>query len=103
MAQFPENFLWGVATASYQIEGATREDGRGESTWDRFCATSGKVLNNDNGDVAFIATVAAKGITAKSNTGLWWGSPGSPESIYFWLLTGMIHGLDIKTRLKETR
>ncbi len=52
MAQFPENFLWGVATASYQIEGATREDGRGESTWDRFCATSGKVLNNDNGDVA---------------------------------------------------
>jgi beta-glucosidase len=52
MAQFPENFLWGVATASYQIEGATREDGRGESTWDRFCATPGKVLNNDNGDVA---------------------------------------------------
>src|SRR5437660_8906652 len=52
MAQFPENFLWGVATASYQIEGATREDGRGESIWDRFCATPGKVQNNDTGDVA---------------------------------------------------
>src|SRR5437588_10928247 len=52
MAQFPENFLWGVATASYQIEGAVHEDGRGESIWDRFCATPGKVLNNENGDVA---------------------------------------------------
>jgi beta-glucosidase len=52
MAQFPENFLWGVATASYQIEGAATEDGRGESIWDRFCATPGKVLNGDSGLVA---------------------------------------------------
>src|SRR5947209_16460376 len=52
MAQFPANFLWGAATASYQIEGAATEDGRGESTWDRFCATPGKVMNGDSGKVA---------------------------------------------------
>jgi beta-glucosidase len=52
MLQFPTDFCWGAATASYQIEGATREDGRGESIWDRFCATPGNVLNNDNGDIA---------------------------------------------------
>src|SRR2546423_493727 len=52
MAQFPENFLWGVATASYQIEGAATEDGRGESIWDRFCATPGNILNGDSGLVA---------------------------------------------------
>lgn len=45
-------FLWGAATASYQIEGAVDEDGRGESIWDRFSRTPGKVLNGDTGDVA---------------------------------------------------
>ncbi|HEY5057482.1 MAG TPA: GH1 family beta-glucosidase [Gaiellaceae bacterium] len=50
--QFPTDFVWGAATASFQIEGATREDGRGESVWDRFCATPGKVRNGDNGTVA---------------------------------------------------
>lgn len=52
MAQFPEHFRWGVATASYQVEGAANEDGRGESIWDRFSATPGKVQNNDTGLVA---------------------------------------------------
>lgn len=52
MLNFPADFRWGAATASYQIEGAVHEDGRGESIWDRFCATPGKVLNNENGDVA---------------------------------------------------
>lgn len=52
MVQFPDQFRWGVATASYQIEGAASEDGRGESIWDRFCATPGKVLNGDSGLVA---------------------------------------------------
>ena len=49
---FPKDFLWGAATASYQIEGAAREDGRGESVWDRFSGTPGKVRNRDSGDVA---------------------------------------------------
>jgi beta-glucosidase len=49
---FPPNFVWGAATAAYQIEGAAQEDGRSESIWDRFCATPGKVLNGDSGAVA---------------------------------------------------
>jgi beta-glucosidase len=48
----PEGFIWGTATASYQIEGAVHEDGRGESIWDRFSHTRGKVANGDTGDVA---------------------------------------------------
>ncbi|WP_051303119.1 GH1 family beta-glucosidase [Comamonas composti] len=46
------DFTWGVATASYQIEGATDADGRLPSIWDTYCATPGKVLNGDSGDVA---------------------------------------------------
>ena len=49
---FPEHFLWGAATASYQIEGAWNKHGKGESTWDRFTHTPGNIRNNDNGDVA---------------------------------------------------
>jgi beta-glucosidase len=46
------DFLWGVATASFQIEGSTHADGRLQSIWDTFCATPGKVLNGDTGEVA---------------------------------------------------
>ena len=49
---FPEDFLWGTATASYQIEGAWNKHGKGESTWDRFTHTPGKIRNNDTGDIA---------------------------------------------------
>ena len=50
--QFPPGFVWGSATASYQVEGAVREDGRGESIWDRFSHTPGMVANGDTGDVS---------------------------------------------------
>jgi beta-glucosidase len=49
---FPEHFLWGSATASYQVEGAVHEDGRGTTIWDTFSHISGKTHNGDTGDVA---------------------------------------------------
>lgn len=49
---FPEGFVWGAATAAYQIEGATDVDGRGPSIWDRFAHTPGRVSNGETGDVA---------------------------------------------------
>ena len=49
---FPKDFLWGTATAAYQIEGAVNEGGRGETIWDRFSHTPGKVYQNQNGDLA---------------------------------------------------
>lgn len=52
MNEFPEGFKWGAATASYQIEGAADRDGRGQSIWDTFSKTPGKVKNADNGDHA---------------------------------------------------
>lgn len=50
--KFPPHFLWGAATASYQIEGAWNKDGKGESIWDHFSHSPGKVKNGDTGDVA---------------------------------------------------
>lgn len=49
---FSKNFMWGVATSSYQIEGAANEDGRGPSIWDTFAATPGKVVNGESGLIA---------------------------------------------------
>ncbi|HEX7070566.1 MAG TPA: GH1 family beta-glucosidase, partial [Rhodothermales bacterium] len=49
---FPDNFLWGAATSSYQIEGAPLADGAGESIWHRFSHQPGNVKNGDTGDVA---------------------------------------------------
>lgn len=52
MAHFPQNFVWGAASASYQIEGGVREGGRGESIWDVFSHTPGLVKHGNTGDVA---------------------------------------------------
>jgi len=50
--RFPDDFLFGVATSSYQIEGATKADGRGASIWDAFSNMPGRVYQGHNGDVA---------------------------------------------------
>ena len=52
VSEFPAEFLWGVATAAYQVEGAVEEDGRGKSIWDTFAHTPGKTFNGENGDRA---------------------------------------------------
>src|SRR5579875_2077870 len=49
---FPKDFRWGAATASYQVEGAANEDGRGTSIWDTFSHTPGTTFGGDTGDVA---------------------------------------------------
>lgn len=51
-AIFPKGFFWGTATASYQTEGAWKEDGKGESIWDRFAHNPGNIKNADTGDIA---------------------------------------------------
>ena len=50
--RFPPGFLWGAATSAYQIEGAVHEDGRGQSIWDTYSHTPGKVHAGDTGDIA---------------------------------------------------
>jgi len=50
--EFPQDFLWGSATASFQIEGATSSDGRTDSIWDEFCRVPGAIVNGDDGTIA---------------------------------------------------
>lgn len=73
MTSFPPDFVWGAATAAYQIEGAVSEDGRGTSIWDTFSHTPGAILDGTNGDIADdhyhrfaddIALLAGLGLTA---------------------------------------
>ena len=50
--QFPDDFVWGVATSAFQIEGAAKEDGKGQSIWDLFCRNTGAIADASNGDIA---------------------------------------------------
>jgi hypothetical protein len=50
--KFPDDFVWGAATSSYQIEGATQEGGRGLSIWDTFCKGDGNIVDGSNGNVS---------------------------------------------------
>ena len=52
MNPFPAGFRWGVTTSSFQIEGAVKQDGRGESVWDMFARRQGVIAGNGNADVA---------------------------------------------------
>ena len=52
LATFPKDFLWGSASAAYQVEGAYDEDGKGLSVWDDFVRIPGKTFKGTNGDVA---------------------------------------------------
>jgi hypothetical protein len=49
---FPPDFVWGVSTSAFQIEGATREGGRGSSIWDTFTATDGKIARGERANIA---------------------------------------------------
>jgi beta-glucosidase len=49
---FPDGFIWGTASSSYQIEGAGNEDGKGKSIWDTFSHTPGNIMNNENADIS---------------------------------------------------
>jgi len=71
--RFPRNFVWGVATSAYQIEGAAHEDGRGDSIWDEFCRRPGAIRDGSSGEHACdhyhrsgedIALMADLGVTA---------------------------------------
>lgn len=50
--KFPKDFIWGTATSAYQIEGAALRDGKGPSIWDAFCQIPGKILNEEDGNIA---------------------------------------------------
>ena len=52
ITHFPADFVWGVATSSFQIEGAAAHDGKGKSIWDSFCQVPGAVADSSNGDIA---------------------------------------------------
>ncbi|HEY5457591.1 MAG TPA: family 1 glycosylhydrolase [Acidothermaceae bacterium] len=97
--RFPDGFIWGTATAAYQIEGAVAQDGRTASIWDTFSHTPGKVLGGDTGDVAAdhyhryeadVALMSQLGVTAYRFSTSWsriipsGSGPVNPKGIDFY-------------------
>src|SRR3982750_2701712 len=79
--RFPDGFVWGAATASYQIEGAANQDGRGPSIWDTFSRTPGRVYRGHTGDVAcdhyhrYVDDVALMADLGLASYGTWVAGP----------------------------
>ena len=105
MMSFPPDFVWGAATASYQIEGAVAEDGRGPSIWDTFAHTPGMILDSTTGDVADdhyhrfaddIAILADLGLTAYRFSLAW------PRIVPMGAGSVNQAGLDFYRRIAET-
>lgn len=110
--QFPAGFVWGAATAAYQIEGAVRDGGRGPSIWDTFSHTPGRTWNGDTGDVACdhyhryaedVALMARLGLGAYRFSVAWpriqpdGTGPANPAGLDFYdrLVDALIgHGID---------
>ena len=106
---FPSDFVWGAATAAYQIEGAWDKDGKGESIWDRFSHTPGNVSNGDTGDVACdhyhrwredIALMRELGLSAYRFSMSWprllpegWGRVNAPGIDFYGRLLGFCSDL----------
>jgi beta-glucosidase len=109
---FPERFVWGAATSSYQIEGAVADGGRGRSIWDTFSHTAGKVHDGDTGDIACdhyhryaedVALMAQIGLAAYRFSIAWpriqpdGTGPANPAGLDFYdrLIDALIgHGID---------
>jgi beta-glucosidase len=108
---FPPGFLWGAATAAYQIEGAAHEDGRTPSIWDTFAHTPGAVANGDHGDIACdhyhrmpddVALMAELGLTSYRFSVAWpriqpGGGEVNPQGLAFYdrLVDELLgHGID---------
>jgi beta-glucosidase len=108
---FPPGFLWGAATAAYQIEGAAQEDGRTPSIWDTFAHTPGAVANGDHGDIACdhyhrmpddVALMAELGLTSYRFSVAWpriqpGGGEVNPQGLAFYdrLVDELLgHGID---------
>ena len=103
--QFPTGFLWGSATAAYQIEGAAALEGRTDSIWDTFARQPGAVLNGDDGSVACdhyhryaedVALMSAMNLGSYRFSASWArvcpdGGPVNPQGVDFYSQIGRAH------------